>query len=110
MKKIGPCTIWHKFGPNADEISLPPTIAISPIFNVVDLIIFKDTSNVIGISTTDSHGDWLKDLPPSQPLEFEAILETKVSKKTRNHTYYQYLVKWKGLHTIDATWMIEKSD
>ena len=39
MKKIGPCTILHKFGPNAYEISLPPTIAISPIFNVADLTV-----------------------------------------------------------------------
>ena len=47
----------------------------------------------------------MKDLPPSQPLEI--ILETKTVKKTRNHTYYQYLVKWKGLPAIDATRMTE---
>ena len=93
MKKIGPCTILHKFGPNAYEISLPPTIASSPIFNVADLTIFKDTYDIVGTSTIDSHEDWLKDLPPSQPLELEALLETKIVKKTRNQTYFQYLVK-----------------
>ena len=107
MKKIGPCTILHKFGPNAYEISLPPTISISPIFNVADLTIFKDTSHIIGTSTIGSHEDWLKYLPPSQPLELEAILESKIVKKKRNHTYFQYSIKWKGLPTIDATWMTE---
>ena len=103
MKKIRPCTILHKFGPNAYEISLPPTIAISPIFNVADLTIFKEIFDVVGTSTKDLHEDWFKDLPPSQPLELEAILKTKIVKKTRNQTYYQYLVKWKGLPTIDVT-------
>ena len=107
MKKIRPCTILHKFGPNAYEISLPPIIAISPVFNVAKLIVFKDTSDVIGTSIVDSHEYLLKDLPPSQTLYSEAILEAKIAKKTRNKTYYQYLVKWKGLPMIDATWMNE---
>ena len=80
MKKIGTCTIFHKFGPNAYEISLPPIIAISPIFNVAYLTIFKDTFDVACTSTIDSHEYLLKDLPPSQPLELEAILETKIVK------------------------------
>ena len=75
MKKIGPCTILHKFGPNAYEISLPPTISISPIFNVANLTIFKDSCNVVVTSTTNSHEDWLRDLPPSQPLDLEEILK-----------------------------------
>ena len=41
MKKIGPCTILHKFGENAYEITLPPSLSISPIFNIFDLTPFK---------------------------------------------------------------------
>lgn len=42
MKKIGPCKIIHKFGENAYEISLPPRVAIPPIFNLVDLFPLRD--------------------------------------------------------------------
>jgi hypothetical protein len=41
MKKVGPCSILNKIGDNAYEISLPPTLQISPIFNIVDLTPYK---------------------------------------------------------------------
>ena len=37
MKKVFPCYILNKIGDNRYEISLPPTLQISPIFNVADL-------------------------------------------------------------------------
>ena len=46
MKKIGPCTILHKFGENAYEITLPPSLSISPIFNIADLTPFKGNADV----------------------------------------------------------------
>ena len=42
FKKIGPCRILRKFSANAYEIELPPSIGISPIFNVVDLYRYED--------------------------------------------------------------------
>lgn len=41
MKKVRPCTILNKMGDNAYEISLPPTLQISPIFNSCDLTSYK---------------------------------------------------------------------
>ena len=41
----------------------------------------------------------------AQPLEFEAILDTKVVKSTRKKDYLEYLVKWKKRPTEDSTWM-----
>lgn len=110
MKKIAPCTILQKFGQNAYEITLPPTHLISPIFNVSDLTPFKENIDRVGASTdvVEIHGDWVKNLPPSQPLQLERILKSKILKETRNHTYLQYLVKWKNLLDIDTTWMIEQ--
>ena len=34
-------------------------------------------------------------MPVAQPLEVEAVLDTKVVKSTRRKDYLEYLVKWK---------------
>ena len=41
----------------------------------------------------------------AQPLEVEAILDTKVVKSTRKKDYLEYLVKWKKQPIEDSTWM-----
>ena len=66
MKKIVPCTILQKFGENAYEITLPPSLSISPIFNISDLTPFKGNADVIGTNDEEeTHADWLQELPPS---------------------------------------------
>ena len=88
MKEIGPCTILHKFGENAYEIILPPSLSISPIFNIVDLTPFKENIDMTGTNDEEeSHANWFQELPPSQPLQLEKILDTKIYKKTRHKTY-----------------------
>ena len=44
-------------------------------------------------------------MPVTQPLEFEAIQDTKVVKSTKKKDYLEYLVKWKKRPTEDSTWM-----
>ena len=41
MRRIGPCKILEKNGPNAYKIDLPKEMAFSPIFNVKELIPYK---------------------------------------------------------------------
>lgn len=41
MKRIGPCKILEKYGPNAYKVDLPKDMDISPIFNVKYLIPYK---------------------------------------------------------------------
>lgn len=43
MRRIWPCKILEKYGSNAYKIDLPKDMAISPIFNVKDLIPYKGT-------------------------------------------------------------------
>ena len=38
-----------------------------------------------------------------KPME-EAILDKRISKKTRRKEYFEYLVKWKGHPLEDANW------
>lgn len=51
--------------------------------------------------------DWVRDLPPCQPVKLESILDTKIVKKTRKRVYKKHLVKWTGLPELDAIWMSE---
>ena len=43
MRRIGPCKIVKRYGPSAYKIDLPKDMAISPIFNMKDLIPYKGT-------------------------------------------------------------------
>ena len=110
MKKVGPCNILNKMGENAYEISLPPTFKISPVFNVTDLTPYKgieDSTSEQGEKEEINDENYVADLPQRKPMESEEILDTNFLKQTRTKKYMQYLVKWKGLPNIDATWMTE---
>lgn len=49
LKNIGPCKILRNFSANAYELDFPMDIGILPIFNVVELYIYKgDTTEVLG--------------------------------------------------------------
>ena len=97
MKNIGPCRILRKFSANDYELDMPTGVGNSPIFNVVDLYPY-----VTGDTRTFAKGEyptenlqWVRKMPVAQPLEVEAVLDTKVVKSTRRKDYLQYLVKWK---------------
>ena len=101
MNKVGACIVLHKMGENSYEITLPPTLSVSPIFNVFDLTLYKGDvgCDVIGTSTSSDNADILdffRNLPPRKPVQLEKILESKLLRKTKTKTYMHYLVKWKG--------------
>ena len=96
MKKIGPCRIVRKFSANAYELEMPARVGISLIFNVADLYPY-----VAGDTGTFAEGEdpiedlqWVGQMPVAQPLEVEAILDTKVVKRKRKKDYLEYWVKW----------------
>jgi hypothetical protein len=39
-----------------------------------------------------------------EKLQMECILDKRVSKKTRQKKYFEYLFKWKGHLVEDASW------
>ena len=111
LKNIGPFQVLRKFFANAYEIELPFDFQISPIFNVSDLYPFRDA----GIQTDgttldgdDSSIDWQEQIPHKEQPHIEAILDKKILKKTRNKTFFQYLIKWKNKPTEDVAWMGEQ--
>ena len=44
-------------------------------------------------------------MPRAVKKEVEAVLEKRVSKRTRGHVYFQYLVKCKGQPMEDTSWL-----
>ncbi|XP_057843863.1 uncharacterized protein LOC131053270 [Cryptomeria japonica] len=109
MRKIGPCKTLEKYGPNAYKIELPDDIAISPIFNVSDLALYR--SPTVGESEGETileDEEWMKHLPSKDLPKMECILDSREAKKLRHKTYFEHLVKWKGLHDSEDTWMLEE--
>ena len=51
--------------------------------------------------------DWKGQLPQKEQPHIESILDKRVSNKTKDEEYFQYLVKWKYQPSKDATWMTE---
>ena len=82
FKKIGPCKILRKFSANAYEIELPPDVGISPISKVADLYKYED-DGVEERSADKGQIEWKEQLPPTQPLQPEKILDRRVFKRTR---------------------------
>ena len=107
LRKLGPCQILKKFGPNAYEIQLPPEIGISPIFNIANLTPFKAPTEEIDIGQIANTKD-IQRLPSKKTPQLERILDTKVIKQTRGKESKQYLVKLKGYLDVDAMWMTKQ--
>ena len=72
-------------------------MGISPIFNVADLYpyVAGDTGPFAEGEDPTEDLEWVRQTLVAQPLEVEAILDTKVIKSTRKKDYLEYLVKWK---------------
>ena len=104
MKNIGPCKILRKFSANAYEFEFPLDIGISCIFNVVELYIYRGDA----IDIKEKTKMWKKQLPTVKPLEIDKVLDKRITKRTRNKEYFQYLMKWKGHLVEDSTCIDEQ--
>ena len=102
MKKFGPCKIVKRHDSrNAYEVELPADLNISPVFNISDLIEYYergDSNEVVDIQ-------WSIPAATSDTREIEEILDSRVGRSTRNRTYEEYLVKWKGRLVEDSSWI-----
>ena len=102
LKKFGLCKIVkrHDFR-NAYEVELPTELNISLLFNLYDLKEFYEGGN----------GDEVVEVQWSIPTtslatkEIEEILDSRIGESTRNKTYEEYLVKWKGRSVEDSSWL-----
>jgi hypothetical protein len=95
-----PCKILSRLGPNAYHVELPPTLHISPIFNVEDLTLY----------TGHYEDNTIPDLMLSVPKfvkpqdEIEDILDDQIVS-TRRGGYQKFLVHWKNRTPSDCCWL-----
>lgn len=47
----------------------------------------------------------MRQMPQTQPLDIERILDTQEAKRTRGKEYLKYLVKWKNRPIEDSSWL-----
>lgn len=98
MKKFGPCKILkRRDSGNTNEVELLDGIHIFPIFNIVDLTKYHDSGAKEELILEPCL------IPTFEKEEIEEILNSHVSRSTRNIQYEEHLVKWKGLE--DSTWL-----
>ena len=108
MKKIGPCEILEKYGENAYKVALPPDVAISSIFNVSDITLYKGSNKEVGAEAKKHESnDWIQGLPSKEKPQMECIINSREAMRTRNKVHLEHLVKWKGLLDSEATWLPE---
>jgi hypothetical protein len=49
----------------------------------------------------------MQQMPTTEKLQIENILDQRIAKRTRRKVYYEYLVKWKDHPIEDASWLTE---
>ena len=102
MKKFGPCKIVKRHDSrNACKVELPIELNISLVFNILNMIEFYEVGD--GDEVVDIQSSIM--IATSDAKEIEAILDSRVGRSTRNRTYKEYLVKWKGRPVEDSSWL-----
>ena len=82
-------------------IEMPAELNISPVFNISNLKKFYERGD--GNEAVDIQ--WSILAATSDTKEIEEILDSCVGRSTRNKTYKEYLVKWKGRPVEDSSWL-----
>ena len=101
-KYYGPYKVLQKIGTMAYKLELPTASRLHPVFHVSCLK--KVIGDKLPVQTIlpelDEEGKII--------LEPEAVTETR-SRKLRNRSISEYLIKWKNLSADDSTWEDENS-
>ena len=82
--------ILRNFSSNAYEIELPKDVGISPIFNIPDLYPYHadEYSQTIEYAEKEKQVQWEIQLPKTDPMLPERILNRRLSKQTNGKEYF----------------------
>ena len=88
LNKIEPCKILRKFPINAYELELLVDIDISPIFNVVDLYLYKEAVAEALEDDKEQTKTWKQQFPTFKTFEIDKILDKKIINMTKKREYF----------------------
>jgi hypothetical protein len=100
---VGPFKVFEKKFPDTYRLELPKILKVHPIFHVSLLKpITRDASR-----PNQEHNS----KPPPDLVHNELEFEVEVVLKSRQLSgqEWEYLVKWKGYHPIEASWVNESN-
>ena len=99
QRKLGPCRIIKKLGPNACQVELPQGFSSNPVFNISDLYAYYGDENNESLK--------LEELSVILANTHQEIIDVLVvqSITTRRGTYTQYLVHWTGKAQVEDAWI-----
>ena len=85
-------------------MEFPIELNISLVFNILYLTEYYEG----GDGDEFVEAQWDIPIASSATKEIEEILDSRVEKSTRNRTYEEYLVKWKGRLVEDSSWLAKE--
>jgi hypothetical protein len=105
-KYIGPFKIKQVMGPNAYMLDLPPSLKIHPVLNISKLKAYREGSDV------NPHRPAPHARPPPESVKEDGAEVYEVEQilaRRGSGARTQFLVKWKGYPTWEATWQSRAS-
>jgi len=105
-KYIGPFKIKQVMGPNAYMLDLPPSLKIHPVLNISKLKAYREGSEV------NPHRPAPYARPPPESVKEDGAEVYEVGQilaRRGSGARTQFLVKWKGYPTWEATWQSRAS-
>ena len=98
-KFAGPFPVVKQVFDDAYKLALPPKIKVHPVFHVLLLKeYFKDSVRL-------EHEQVLRPVPELVENHKKYKVETILNKRKLRSRDTEYLVKWRGYHVKEATWV-----
>ena len=108
-RAMGPYSIIHKMGSNAYLLDLPNDMDISLVFNVEDLLPYRDTFEPSTLPSNVFAGNTRNCAPTMTSLQYsKETMDTIIDDEFvtfRDCGFRRFLVKWHGCLDFDATWI-----
>jgi hypothetical protein len=105
---VGPYTITRVLSPVNVELDLPASMRIHPVFHVSKLKEYREAKATLFPDRQQlDRPDPIIEEDGSEYYKIECILD-KRRKKIRNRYILQYLVKWVGYDSSEATWITKR--
>ena len=110
-RAMAPYSIIRKMGSNAYLLDLLNDMDISPVFNVEDLLPYRDTFKPSTLPSSVSASEDSKGAPTMPSLQYSnETIDTIFDDKfvtSRDGRFHRFLVKWHGRPDSEATWIQE---